>query len=105
MTDYTISQITENGITYDVCDYANGHREWFLNGENHREDGPAIEYANGDRVWRLNGKYHRVDGPAIESANGNRSWWLNDKKMSLLEWCHAVGKTDEEIAHLLFVCG
>ena len=59
-----------------------GNMEWFLNGELHREDGPAVEYANGDKVWYLMGKYHREDGPAIEKANGYKEWWLNDKRLT-----------------------
>ena len=34
---------------------ANGTKEWWLNGELHREGGPAIEWANGNKVWYLNG--------------------------------------------------
>lgn len=33
-----------------------GDKSWFLNGERHREDGPAIEHANGDKYWYLNGE-------------------------------------------------
>ena len=29
---------------------------WYLNGELHRTDGPAVEYADGDKYWYLNGK-------------------------------------------------
>ena len=36
-------------------------------------------YANGDKVWYLNGNMHREDGPAIEHANGYKTWWLNDE--------------------------
>jgi len=28
-----------------------GSKEWFLNGQRHREDGPAVEYANGHKEW------------------------------------------------------
>jgi hypothetical protein len=34
----------------------NGYKEWCLNGERHREDGPAIEYSNGYKAWYLNGE-------------------------------------------------
>jgi len=57
--------------------YPNGHKDWYLNGKLHREDGPAVEWANGTKEWRLNGKRHREDGPASEWANGNKVWWLN----------------------------
>ena len=43
-------------IEYKVKVYANGIKEWFLNGKYHREDGPAVEYADGDKYWFLNGK-------------------------------------------------
>jgi hypothetical protein len=55
----------------------NGTKYWCLNGEYHREDGPAIEYANGEKYWYLNGKYHREDGPAIEHSDGTKRWFLN----------------------------
>ena len=73
-------------IEYKVKVYANGDKHWYLNGELHREDGPAIEWADGGKQWRLNGKYHREDGPAIECAGGNKWWYLNGKRMSEQEF-------------------
>ena len=61
---------------------ANGTKYWYLNGKRHREDGPAVEFANGDKYWYLNGKYHREDGPAIECANGTKYWWLNGEYLT-----------------------
>ena len=46
-------------------------------GDYHRDDGPAVEYANGDKEWWVNGRVHRIDGPAVEYANGDQEWWLN----------------------------
>lgn len=57
-----------------------GAREWYLNGELHRTDGPATEWLDGSRSWWLNGKLHRTDGPAIEWADGSRLWYLNGKR-------------------------
>ena len=57
--------------------YPSGNKEWYLDGELHREDGPAIEYTNGDKRWYLNGKHHREGSPAIELANGHKEWYLN----------------------------
>ena len=59
--------------------FPNGNKQWFLNGELHREDGPAIERTNGDKEWYLNGVRHREDGPAVENANGMKMWYLNGK--------------------------
>ena len=64
---------------YTVKVYENGSKAWFLNGQYHRQDGPAIEWVDGAKVWFLNGQYHREDGPAIECADGSKSWYFNDK--------------------------
>jgi len=53
--------------------------EWFLNGNWHREDGPAIEYVDGTKMWYVNGKLHREDGPAITYIYGYKAWYLNGK--------------------------
>ena len=38
------------------------------------------KYANGTKAWYLNGQLHREDGPAIEDADGYKAWWLNGKR-------------------------
>ena len=82
---------TEDGITEyrldgelhredgPAIEFTNGNKEWWLNGKLHREDGPAIEYTNGTKEWWLNGKRHREGGPACEYTNGTKVWYLNDK--------------------------
>ena len=67
-------------IEYKVKVYPSGTRHWYLNGNLHREDGPAIENSYGSKEWYLNGNLHREDGPAIEDANGSKEWYLNDKR-------------------------
>ena len=67
-------------IKYEVKVYQCGHKEWYLNGKRHREDGPAVEWADGTKVWYLNGKQHREDGPAVEWADGYKAWYLNGKR-------------------------
>ena len=57
-----------------------GIKRWYLNGEYHRVDGPAIEYADGEKHWYLLGNLHRPDGPAVENATGNKEWYLNGKR-------------------------
>ena len=64
-----------------AIEYRSGSKEWYLNGERHREDGPAIEYSSGSKAWYLNGKRHREDGPAIESSNGSKAWYLNGEEL------------------------
>jgi len=63
-------------------EWADGSKLWYLNGERHCEDGPAEEWADGSKLWYLNGKCHREDGPAIEYADGTRCWYLNGEYLS-----------------------
>ena len=60
-----------------AVEYAEGTKEWYLDGKRHREDEPAIEYANGTKVWYLYDKLHREDEPAVEHANGTKYWFLD----------------------------
>ena len=46
-------------------------------GQQHREDGPAVEWADGNKEWWRNGQLDRKDGPAIEYANGFNAWYRN----------------------------
>jgi hypothetical protein len=69
-------------IEYTVKVSEDGDRHWYLNGERHREDGPAIEYANGDRFWYLHGKLHRTAGPAVEFADGTPYWFLHGNQVT-----------------------
>ena len=59
-----------------------GSKCWYINGQTHREDGPAIIYPDGTKYWCLNGDFHREDGPAVEKADGSKRWYLNDKYYS-----------------------
>ena len=44
---------------------------WYINGQRHRTDGPALEFPDGMQHWCLNGKLHRVDGPAITDVSAS----------------------------------
>ena len=74
-TDYMIA------FGYSV-EIDNDSIHWYLNGELHREDGPAIEYSDGEKSWYLNGERHRDDGPAIEWSNGYRVWYRNGERVN-----------------------
>jgi len=52
---------------------------YYLNGEIHREDGPAIIFSNFRLDYYLNGKLHRTDGPAIIFSYGRLDYYLNGK--------------------------
>ncbi len=80
-----------------------GTKMWYLNGELHREDGPAIEYENGTKVWFLNGKYHREDGPVIEHPDGEKRWYLNDKEVSWKEVFKKAKTQEQQVRILCYV--
>jgi len=84
--------MTNKMIKYTVKVYATGGKSWYLNGDLHREDGPAVEYPSGTKEWYLNGKLHREDGPAIEYADGEKYWCLNDKLLTEQEHKKATTK-------------
>ena len=68
--------------TYTVEVSDTGSKWWYLNGQRHREDGPACEWVDGTKHWYLNDKLHREDGPAVECADGTKRWYLNGKELS-----------------------
>ena len=72
----------EKIIEYIVKVYANGDREWFIDGKLHRKDGPAVECASGFKGWYIDGKLHRRDGPAVEYADGLKFWYLDGIKLT-----------------------
>jgi hypothetical protein len=59
-----------------------GTQRWWLNGNLHREDGPAIIRPDGSEWWYLNGKLHREDGPTIIHPDGTEYWWANGKHIT-----------------------
>ena len=71
-------------------EYSNGAKEWYKEGNHHREDGPACEYADGNKYWYKDGNLHREDGPAIEWTNGTKSWYLNGVKLSEQEFNNRI---------------
>ena len=68
--------------TYEVRVHNNGTQSWWLNGERHRENGPAYISVCGTKQWYLNGKLHREDGPALIGANGVQEWWVNGNRLT-----------------------
>ena len=82
----------KNGMHVDEY----GHKMWYLHGQYHREDGPAVILATGSKVWYLNGKRHREDGPAVEWGNSFKQWWLNDVCYSFDDWLEKLNIPDED---------
>jgi hypothetical protein len=51
---------------------------WFNEkGQRHRDNGdPSHEYADGSKEFWVNGELHRICGPAIEGVGGYKEWWI-----------------------------
>jgi len=65
--------------------WPSGTQQWYLNGKLHREDGPACIWVDGSQSWYLNSKLHREDGPAFIEANGTQEWYINGKHVDPLK--------------------
>lgn len=59
-------------------------------GTPHRIGGPAWQHGE-DKEWWVNGERHREDGPAIEHEDGHKEWFLNGVSYSEEEF-NAVSK-------------
>ena len=91
-------------------------KEWYLNDQLHRTDGPAvIEYFHSGEVWikewYLNGEQHRTDGPAsisnYQTGEIVYEWYLNDKEIYPENWLQENGYewplTDDQQTELLLM--
>jgi hypothetical protein len=56
-------------------------------GHLHCIDGPAIEFSNGIKQWWINGNIHRLDGPAFITPAYD-VWYINgfDVDTDIHEW-------------------
>jgi len=67
------------GDVFYQNDVDTGDKYWFdRESRFHRINGPAIE-RSGYTSWFLHGNLHREDGPAIVCPSGRREWWIHDK--------------------------
>jgi hypothetical protein len=84
--NYKCDKVVEDGIEYEIREYLNGDRIYFLNGKYHRVNGPAEERLNGDKLWYRMDRLHREDGPAAAFIkSGRKEYWLNNKFYSNIE--------------------
>lgn len=80
---HTLKDKTEWRLCYTQHDPQCGHNhsDGSELGVLHRVDGPAIEWNNGAIEWWLNGNRHREDGPALVY-----SYIENDQLVTIREW-------------------
>ena len=65
---------------------------------------PEMENSlDGSKYWRLNGQYHREDGPAIEWPDGSKYWCLNGEEVTWKEvFRNANGDLEKECRILTY---
>ena len=56
-----------------ACEYDDGTKEYFCDGNYHRIGGPACEYPNGVKIFYNNGVLHNDNGYAYEAPGGRRA--------------------------------
>jgi hypothetical protein len=62
-----------------------------------------IEEPDGNKYWFLNGKEHRVDGPAVEFADGTiKKWYLNGMKVTEKEHIKRTAYLRTTLGKLIF---
>lgn len=111
MKEYRVKVFENKTIWYNLegqrhredgpaVEWASGDKAWCLNDQLHREDGPAIEYVNGDKEWFLNDELHREDGPAVEYSSGDKSWYLNGKHLTESEFNQRTKSCEGKIVEI-----
>jgi hypothetical protein len=60
-------------VKYEVRVYSSGSKYWYLNGKQHREDGPAVEHVNGYKSWYLEGVNYSESQHKAEMARRNNT--------------------------------
>ena len=60
----------------------------------HRIDGPAMEFADGSKEWYVEGKRHRLDGPAmyVGYVGGYTAWYVHGTRLSQEEFIRLAAK-------------
>lgn len=78
---YDQRRLLHRGMEMPAVVYADGTREWWVDGLRHRDGGPAVVDADGSKEWWRNGRLHRDgDKPAAIYASGTREWWVDGRR-------------------------
>lgn len=66
-------ELTRVGVEHVI--ESGGYEKWYLDGQLHRLDGPAVvDESGGYKAWWVNDKLHRLDGPAIIHGASSKVW-------------------------------
>ena len=79
---------------------SDGSKSWYINGQLHREGGPAREYSDGSKAWYVNGQSHREGGPAYEGSDGSKAWFINGRKLTETEFLARQASCDGKLIEM-----
>jgi hypothetical protein len=77
--------VIEHGKEYDIQIHRDGSIVWRLNGNFHRDYGPATKAANGSEFWYKDNFCHRDDGYAMDRRHGESVWALSGVRKSFYD--------------------
>jgi hypothetical protein len=66
--------------------YADGDKEYYINGQLHNENGPAMVGLDGSKYHYINGYFHNPHGPAIVHTDGSKEYYKNGNMLSEAEF-------------------
>lgn len=70
-----------DGTEMPAVENDSGYQAFFIDGEYHRDRGPAIITENWREVFYQHGVVHRLDGPAvIDPENNAKEWWCHGRR-------------------------
>jgi len=75
-----------DNLRYRIVTNEEGTTIYYLDGEIHRENGPAMIRKDGTVAWVKHGGFHRENGPAVTNSNGTAEYWLNDRHLTEAQW-------------------
>lgn len=75
------------GFFHSIKSFICGTPEWWVNGELHRENGPAKIMTDGTEIWYHKGKIHRDYEPAVINHD-SFEYWINGIFMQTIEKQH-----------------
>lgn len=86
--------------------FTDGYTMWYQHGKKHREGGPAISKPDGTKVWYYCGQRHRMDGPASIYPEGHKCWYIFGLRVTSSEqFQKRTGCSDEFLTYLILTYG
>ena len=68
-----------------ITNNISGVERWFLNGQRHRLDGPAIKDIHNNESWYIDDKLHRIGGAALSNNKGEKQYYCYGKSYSKIK--------------------